>query len=102
MGCPAGNTYPAEDAPTFETFIDYFFSATVVVGIIVPKDKALPEGQVPKEHELTVEQARDGREWNDVLAGLYYVRCPANRLSAACGLANVCRSNQTTQVDRAM
>jgi hypothetical protein len=62
-----GRTYPQEGPIGAESFKDYFFHGDVFVGIIIP------ECEDASMLHADVEAARAGREWNDCVAGSYYV-----------------------------
>lgn len=68
-------TYPQEilqgETYTLEMFENYFFAADVIVGII-------GEGEAPgvdgASTPVGIEEARNGRKWEDCVAGVYYVK----------------------------
>ena len=72
-----GRTYPQEilqgETYTQQTFEGYFFAADALVAITA-HDESLVEGkQDGSAIETTLDQAQNGRNWEDCLAGIYYV-----------------------------
>lgn len=72
-----GMTYPQEilqgESYTRSAFEAYFFAADVLLAIIGP-DKAFAEGkQDGSEVRITLDEARNGRSWEECIAGFYYV-----------------------------
>lgn len=97
-----GTTYPQEtpaDAPLRRDAFDaYFFSADVFVGIVSagvgpelgPRadetdvsvaDQRAIEGVQVQHVDVSIEDARAGRPWEDCVAGFYYVLSTASRPS---------------------
>lgn len=67
-----GLTYPQEGAMERSTFEEYFFAADVFVGII---GGAVRAERNEANLELSIEDAKSGRAWDDCVAGFYYVGC---------------------------
>lgn len=65
-----GFTYPQEGAMERDTFEDYFFAADVFVGFIGGAARA---EKSETDLELSIEDAKSGRAWDDCVAGFYYV-----------------------------
>lgn len=68
-----GMTYPQEGEMDFEMFKNYFFAADVLMAIVGESDSAFNSTRDSAEIEVTVEEARNGRSWDDCVAGFYYV-----------------------------
>ncbi|KAJ3485068.1 hypothetical protein NLI96_g5215 [Meripilus lineatus] len=73
-----GMTYPQEilqgETYTQLAFEGYFFAADVLVAII-GHDNAFAEGkQDGNEVRTTLDEARNGRSWEECIAGFYYVK----------------------------
>lgn len=86
-----GMTYPQEilqgETYTQLAFEGYFFAADVLVAII-GHDNAFAEGkQDGNEVRTTLDEARNGRSWEECIAGFYYVspsacvQVPSSRVS---------------------
>ncbi|KAJ7818187.1 hypothetical protein B0H14DRAFT_1376500 [Mycena olivaceomarginata] len=65
-----GMTYPQESMPA-DAFESYFFSGDVFLAISHSGNTGGSEGT---ETPLTIEEARQGRAWQDSVAGYYYVK----------------------------
>lgn len=65
-----GLTYPQEGEMGQETFEAYFFAADVFVGIVGGPPSA---ERAEAASQLSIEEARDGRTWEECIAGYYYV-----------------------------
>lgn len=91
-----GATYPQEtlvgERLTRDAFESYFFAADVILGLIVSGQSlvdlgvdvdALEEGK-GKEEELAFDKVREGKEWADCVAGLYYVSTAMHITSNGC------------------
>lgn len=61
-----GKTYPQEDQMTREQFVAYFFNSTTIVAIVSPSS-------VDVASLKTLEDARAGRPWEEVVGGVYYM-----------------------------
>ncbi|KAJ6593514.1 hypothetical protein B0H19DRAFT_919259 [Mycena capillaripes] len=66
----AGMTYPQETMPP-EAFESYFFSGDVFLAISSSGGTGGPEGT---ETNLTIEEARQERTWEECIAGYYYIK----------------------------
>ncbi|WOO81161.1 L-azetidine-2-carboxylic acid acetyltransferase [Vanrija pseudolonga] len=62
-----GKTYPQEDQMTREQFVAYFFNSTTIVAIVSP-------ASVDVASLKTLEDARAGRSWEEVVGGVYYIK----------------------------
>ena len=72
-----GMTYPQEilqgESYTQTMFEDYFFAGDVLLAIAGSEE--MPERKVDgSEVQITLEEAKNGRSWEECVAGLYYVR----------------------------
>lgn len=65
-----GMTYPQESMPA-DAFESYFFSGDVFLAISHSGNTGGSEGT---ETPLTIEEARQGRAWQESVAGYYYVQ----------------------------
>jgi hypothetical protein len=69
----AGMTYPQENEMERDAFEAYFFAEDVLVTILGhAPGPDLVEGMV-HEVDLSINEARDGRAWEDCVVGFYYV-----------------------------
>lgn len=73
-----GMTYPQEGPIERQSFESYFFAGDVFVAISAPGG-TLPDAtaiDADNVHEIGVgiEEARNGRDWKECVAGFYYVR----------------------------
>ncbi len=91
-------TYPQEilqgETYTQSMFEGYFFGADVLLGVV--GEGNLPDGKNDGSVvELSLDVARNGRSWEESVAGVYYVS--SYLYIWALGLTNSCvtRSNQT-------
>ncbi|CAA7264071.1 unnamed protein product [Cyclocybe aegerita] len=67
-----GMTYPQEEPLTQGAFEAYFFAADAFIGIIGKSPRA---DVVDGEHQATdIDAERDGRTWEEAVAGCYYVK----------------------------
>lgn len=64
-----GMTYPQETM-ALDAFESYFFSGDVFLAILPSGSNGGPEGT---ETNLTIEEARQDRPWEDCVVGFYYV-----------------------------
>ncbi|OCH86081.1 hypothetical protein OBBRIDRAFT_797525 [Obba rivulosa] len=73
-----GLTYPQEILPgetyAFEAFEAYYFAADVIVAVINSSGAVANGTADGAAIELSIEQARNGRGWEDCVAGCYYVK----------------------------
>ncbi|KZP02842.1 hypothetical protein FIBSPDRAFT_969558 [Athelia psychrophila] len=69
----AGRTYPQETISGDGVFEAYFFGADVFLGLLAD---GLPgnTGEGIQETDITIEDARGIRSWEDCVAGFYYVK----------------------------
>lgn len=72
-------TYPQEilqgETYTQTMFEDYFFAGDVLIAILGGEEDEYSEKKRDgSEIEIGVDDARDGRPWEECVAGLYYVR----------------------------
>ncbi|KAJ7106053.1 hypothetical protein C8R43DRAFT_218374 [Mycena crocata] len=65
-----GRTYPQE-IMSLDNFRSYFFAGDVLVAIVGADGTAGPEGT---ETSLTIQETRQGRSWEECVAGYYYVK----------------------------
>ncbi len=76
-----GRTYPQEFRPgetyTREMFERYFFEADVILGIISAVQPEEQTTMVPFDVAVEIAQSLGGREWEECVAGFYYV-CTAS------------------------
>jgi len=79
----AGRTYPQDTLEGEGVFEAYFFAADVFLAIICEGEVA--EGK--NEVDVSVEDSRKGRGWEDCIAGFYYVSCVFQRYGQATHLA---------------
>jgi len=63
-----GATYPQEFPMSRNAFDAYFLGNDCFVGILHP-----PEFVPPQDIKFSIENARNSRDWNECLAGAYYV-----------------------------
>jgi hypothetical protein len=75
----AGRTYPQETIGGKGVFEAYFFAADVFLAIVGEGDAT--DGDV--EIDVSIEDSRKGRSWEDCVAGFYYVSCAPQRCSQA-------------------
>lgn len=70
-----GRTYPQESPIGLEGFQNYFFQGDVFVGTIciAPETAQTTSSKVVMVPD-GIEEARAGRDWEDCVAGSYYVR----------------------------
>uniref|UniRef100_A0A0W0F105 N-acetyltransferase domain-containing protein n=1 Tax=Moniliophthora roreri TaxID=221103 RepID=A0A0W0F105_MONRR len=66
-----GRTYPQEGPIDIDSFQKYFFAADVLVAI---KGDDFDGYQDAAEVQIGIEQARNGRPWEECVAGYYYVK----------------------------
>jgi hypothetical protein len=66
----AGRTYPQETMQGEGVFEAYFFSADVFLAIV--SERATED---TNEINAGIEDCRNGRDWEDCVAGFYYVSC---------------------------
>ena len=93
----AGRTYPQETLDGDGAFEAYFFAADVFLAIVGDGEVA----QDAIELNETVEESQQGRNWDDCIAGFYYVGICI--LIAVTGISFYsCRSNQITLDDLRM
>jgi hypothetical protein len=69
-----GLTYPQEDKMHQETFEAYFFAADVFVGVVGQSPGTATTAAGADRQTLDIEKERDGRMWEECIAGFYYVR----------------------------
>ncbi|KAI0941689.1 hypothetical protein AcW1_003507 [Taiwanofungus camphoratus] len=74
-----GLTYPQEILPgetyTQDTFETYYFAADVLVAVIGEIDLLKkPKGNDGSEVQCGIEEATNGRKWENCIAGCYYVK----------------------------
>jgi hypothetical protein len=67
----SGRTYPQETLEGEGVFEAYFFSADVFIAILGEGDAA----ECVNEVNTSIEVSREGRSWEDCIAGFYYVSC---------------------------
>ncbi|KIY46606.1 acyl-CoA N-acyltransferase [Fistulina hepatica ATCC 64428] len=67
-----GDTYPQEGPISQDTFEAYFFAADVLIALCVGETQ--PVVYQGNETSLWLEGAKDGRSWEDCIAGFYYVK----------------------------
>ena len=72
----AGRTYPQETIEGEGVFEGYFFAADVFLAIIGEGEAT--DGEV--EIDVGIEVSRQGRSWEDCVAGFYYVSSPREML----------------------
>jgi hypothetical protein len=65
----AGRTYPQETLEGEGVFEAYFFAADVFLAIVGDREAI----EDVKEVNVSVEDSRNGRSWDDCVAGFYYV-----------------------------
>ncbi|KAG7535963.1 hypothetical protein FFLO_03561 [Filobasidium floriforme] len=83
-----GKTYPQEAPVTLPDFLSYFFGATCILGI-VSSSPSSPSSSSTSEEEcksvedptkdspsenITIEEAVEGRGWEECLVGCYYIK----------------------------
>ncbi|KAJ3539770.1 hypothetical protein NM688_g6318 [Phlebia brevispora] len=74
-----GMTYPQEilqgEPYTQTMFESYFFAADVFVAIVGEGELEMPEKKADgSEVQVDIEETRNGRSWEECIAGLYYVK----------------------------
>jgi hypothetical protein len=79
-----GLTYPQEDMRDPAAFGTYFFGGDVLVAIAGRGDPPAIESEVRgvREIEQSPNAARNGRTWEECVAGFYYVSCDPYRVGA--------------------
>ena len=68
----AGRTYPQETITGDGVFETYFFGADVFLGIL--GEGVGNAGEGIQETDITIDDSRQSRSWEDCVAGFYYVR----------------------------
>ena len=81
-----GMTYPQEilqgETYTQTMFEDYFFAGDVLLAIAGIEEMEMPERKADgSEVQVTLEEAKNGRSWEECVAGLYYVRTSMSFMS---------------------
>ncbi|KZT05359.1 uncharacterized protein LAESUDRAFT_737507 [Laetiporus sulphureus 93-53] len=76
-----GMTYPQEilsgEVYTQEQFEAYYFAADVLVAVLGNEGEAAGENAEPSRYTVVpygIEEARSGRQWEECVAGCYYVK----------------------------
>lgn len=67
----AGRTYPQETITGEGVFEAYFFGADVFIGLAGDGEASIKDDT--KETNVTIEDVRQGKNWEDCVAGFYYV-----------------------------
>jgi len=70
----AGRTYPQETMASEGAFEAYFFAADVFVAVVGEADGHPAEEQGIRKTNASIEDSRKGRNWEDCIAGFYYVK----------------------------
>jgi len=66
----AGRTYPQETMESEGAFEAYFFAADVFLAIVSEGGSV----EIAKEVDTSIEDSRKGRNWEDCIAGFYYIK----------------------------
>ncbi|CED85087.1 Acyl-CoA N-acyltransferase [Phaffia rhodozyma] len=76
-----GSTYPHRGEQSLKDFLNYYYSAgVVIVGIVVGADEAPGKGEDGAEVKgdgwegLSIDEVRAGRSWEGCLGGFYYIK----------------------------
>ncbi|KDE09755.1 hypothetical protein MVLG_00155 [Microbotryum lychnidis-dioicae p1A1 Lamole] len=71
-----GRTYPQMGEQSYEQFAGYFFATNCFLGLLdeTPFEGRMPENGVYREKGLALDTIRAGREWKDVVLGMYYIK----------------------------
>lgn len=75
----SGKTYPQEAPMTLDEFLNYFFGATTILGILTGGEsttgdkKSVGKGEVVTDAKITLDTVRGGRSWDVCFGGCFYM-----------------------------